>query len=75
MKSTMKHPIDDIVGFFSGLFGGSVYAFIAGITWQNAFDSLGKLLWLGFVAMFTGGMGILGKHLVQKHLLKKDKKQ
>lgn len=67
----MKHPIDDIVGFFSGLFGGSVAAWVMGITWQNAWESAGKLLWLGFVAMFTGGMGVLGKHLIQRYLKRK----
>ncbi len=66
----MKHPVDDVVAFFSGLTGGSIYAWIAGITWSSFFTSAGQLLWLGIVAMFTGGAGVLGKHMVTK-LIKK----
>lgn len=69
----LKHPADDIVGCVSGLFGGVLYIHFAGVTWQNAFENIGKLCWVGFVAFFTGGMGILGKHVVQKYILKKKK--
>lgn len=68
----MKHPIDDIVAFFSGVTGAGIYSAILGITWTDVVHSAGQILWLGFVAMFTGGMGVLGKHWVTK-LLKKRK--
>ncbi len=69
----MKHPIDDVVAFFSGLFGGSMYAFIAGITWTSLFENALQLFYLGFIAAFTGAMGVVGKHLIGKYLNKKKK--
>lgn len=66
----MKHPIDDIIGFISGLFGGGIYL---AINWQRVWDGVGNLLWLGVIAMFSGAMGILGKHLASKYLKRKKK--
>lgn len=75
MKSVMKHPIDDLVGAISGLLGGSVYIWIGGITWQTFYEGAGQIFWLGFVAFLSGAMGILGKHLMDKYLKRKNKKQ
>jgi len=73
MKAIMKHPIDDIIAFVSGTFGGSLYMVIAGITWQSFFDSALQMLWVGFVAAFTGAMGVVGKHMIGKYINKKKK--
>jgi hypothetical protein len=70
-SSEMKHPIDDIVAFISGLGGSSIYAWVCGITWESAWDSTAKLLWIGIVALFSGAMGVLGKHLMGKLFKKK----
>jgi hypothetical protein len=72
MKSqSMKHPIDDIVGAISGLFGGTLYVWIGGITWQSFYQGFGQLIWLAFVAFLSGAMGILGKHLMDKYIKRK----
>ena len=64
---------DNTIGFFSGIFGGSMYVKFAGITWQSAWESMGHVLWLGFIALLSGAMGVLGKHLAQKYLKRKTK--
>jgi hypothetical protein len=64
----MKHPIDDIVGLVFGIAGGGIYAKLMGITWQFAWQSLGHIIWIGFIAVFSGAMGVIGKHLATKYL-------
>jgi xanthine/uracil permease len=71
---TMKHPVSDMIAFLYGNAGGAIAAWIMGITWQTAYESIGHLLWLGFAAAFTGGMGVLGKHAVNKYLKRKNQK-
>ncbi len=67
----MKHPIDDIVAFFSGVTGAWVYSAILGIHWSDILTSAGQLLWMIVVAMITGGAGVLGKHWMTKLLKRK----
>jgi hypothetical protein len=67
----MKHPIDDIVGFLSGFAGGGLYAKLMGITWYTAWENLGQIIWIGFIALFSGIMGVIGKHLATKYLKRK----
>lgn len=71
MNHFIRHFVDDIVAFVSGIAGGSAYLKIAGITWQDAWQNIEHLLWLGFVAMFTGAMGVIGRHLIIKYFKKK----
>lgn len=59
----------------SGIAGGGLYITLGKIDWQVLFNSLGSLLWLGFIALFSGAMGVLGKHLASKYLKRKNKKQ
>lgn len=66
--------LDDAIGWAGGILGGSVYMLYAGITWENAWESLGSIIWVAFVAMLTGGAGKLGSHLVTKYLNRKKKK-
>jgi hypothetical protein len=73
MKAEMRHPIDDIIGAISGLFGGSLYLWFAGINWHTIYENAGKMVWLGFIAFISGAMGILGKHLMDKYLKRKKK--
>lgn len=70
----MKHPSDDIVGFLSGLLGGTLCVHIANLTFADIWSNAANFLILGVTAMFTGGMGVFGKHLVQKYLLHRKNK-
>lgn len=72
MKLAMNSMNDTVAALF-GIVGGIITSLIMGITWQNAWENAGNLLWLGFVAMFTGGMGIVGKKLVEKYWDKRKK--
>ena len=69
----MGQKYDDLTGFISGLAGTTLAINLAGITWQSAWESFGQILWLGFIALFSGGMGVLGKHLITKYLNRKKK--
>lgn len=69
----MNYNTDDIIAAGSGLVGGLVTTVLMDITWQSAWENLGHLLWVGFVAMFTGAMGVIGKHLIDKFLKRKKK--
>jgi hypothetical protein len=71
MKQTMKHPVDNIIGFFSGIAGGGAYAMFANITWRSILDNAGQLMWMAFVALVSGGAGVIGKHLADKYLKRK----
>lgn len=70
----MKHPSDDIVGFLSGLLGGTVCVHLANFTFDDIWSNAVNFMVLGITAMFTGGMGVLGKHLVQKYIMRKKNK-
>jgi len=69
----MEQKYDDLTGFISGLAGTTLAINLAGITWQSAWESFWQILWLGFIALFSGGMGVLGKHLITKYLNRKKK--
>lgn len=69
----MEQKYDNITGFISGIFGGIAYINFANITWETAWESIGHLLWLGFIALFTGAMGVAGKHLITKWFKRKTK--
>lgn len=74
MKTAMEQNNDNLVGFISGIAGGVTYLFFAGITWVTAWENVGNILWLGFVALFSGVMGVLGKHWAGKYLKRKSRK-
>lgn len=65
---------EDISGAVFGFLGGAGAVHFMEITWQTAWENLGSLLWVGFVALFTGAMGAVGAHLVKKYLLKRKNK-
>ena len=67
----MHEKYDELTAFISGIIGGSVTIHIIGISWQDILSNVSNLLWIGFVALFTGGMGVLGKHIVTKILKRK----
>lgn len=62
----MNQRFDDLTAFLSGLVGAILAINLMDITWDIAWENLGRLLWLGFVALFSGAMGVLGKHLISK---------
>lgn len=64
IKILMHEKYDEITAFISGLIGGVATIHIMDITWNDVWNNAGQLIWVGFVALFTGGMGVLGKHLV-----------
>lgn len=61
---------EEAAGIIGGLVGGISAIHLMGITWETAWSNLGHLLWVGFVALFTGAMGALGTHLVKKYIIK-----
>ena len=67
----MQQKYDELTGFIFGTAGGFGAVNLLGITWNTAWQNVGQLLWVGFIALFTGGMGVLGKHLVTKWLKRK----
>lgn len=67
----MEQKNDTLVGIISGILGGSIYANFADITWQTVWANAGHVLWLGFIALFSGTMGVIGKHWAQKYLKRK----
>lgn len=64
----MEQKYDELTAAISGIVGGFISIHLMGITWQTAWEYLGQLLWVGFIALFTGGMGVVGKHFVSKWL-------
>ena len=70
----MEHNNDGLIGFLSGITGAGFAAHLLNITWDTAWQNLGQLLWLGFIALFSGAMGVLGKHMVGKLIKKYTKK-
>jgi len=71
----MNERFDDLTGFLSGLIGAALAIGLMDITWNIAWENLGRLLWLGFVAGFSGAMGVLGKHLISRLLKYWNKKR
>lgn len=72
----MEEKYDKLTGFIGGILGGGFYFHFMDLTWEQIWSNALNLVWLGVVALFTGGMGVLGKHLVSQYLLKrKNKKQ
>lgn len=69
----MIQKYDELTAFLSGIAGSLLAINLAGITWETAWANLGNLLWLGFIAMFSGAMGVLGKHLINKLMRRKSK--
>lgn len=69
---------DNVVSFLSGIIS---LAFCMSFTdihlsWGQLGESALNLLWLGIIAMFTGGMAVLGKHSVGRYLaIRKRKKR
>lgn len=61
---------EEAAGIIGGLLGGIGAIHFMGITWETAWSSLGHLMWVGFVALFTGAMGALGTHLVKRYIIK-----
>lgn len=76
MRPAMNHNLDDMIGAIGGLLGGIVTSMILGVTWHSAWENVINLIWLGVGAMFTGGMGMVGKKLVERYMeRRKNKKQ
>lgn len=73
VKAMHNVSSEGLTGAIFGYIGGSGAAYFLGITWKTAWENLGGLLWVGFVALFTGAMGAIGAHLVKKYLLKRKK--
>jgi len=71
----MEEKYDAITAFFSGIIGSAlaIHFELAQINWASIFENAGHMIWLGFVALFSGGMGVLGKHLITKYLNRKKK--
>ena len=67
------NPEDLIVGV-AGAIVGVLTSFFLGITWQIVFESVANLIWLGFVALFTGAMSVVGKRLIEKYYKSKSNK-
>ena len=63
MKIQMHQKYDELTGFLAGLVGGGLTIHLMDITWKDIFNNAGQLVWVGFVALFTGLMGVLGKHV------------
>jgi hypothetical protein len=68
---------DTVVAFLSGIISLAFCMSFADIrlSWDQVWESALNLLWLGIVAMFTGGMAVLGKHSVGKYLAIRKKKR
>lgn len=62
---------EQISGVVWGLIGGRIGMYIMGITWDRLLSEGGHVLWLGFIAFFTGAMGALGTHLAKKYIINK----
>lgn len=73
MKAMERIPTDDwitgIIGAIVGLFSTS----LMNITWQELFENIWHFLGVGLIALFTGAMSVVGKHLIEK-LIKRKKK-
>lgn len=63
----MNYNVDDLLGFFSGLFGAIITSWMLGISWPSVWGEVVNVIWIGIGAMFTGGMGMLGKKVVEKY--------
>jgi nicotinamide riboside transporter PnuC len=64
----MKHSSDNIIGLFSGLIGGSTYAWIS---WNAFFEGAAKLMWVAIIAAISGAAGVAGKYLMNKYIKRK----
>ncbi|MEO0312291.1 MAG: hypothetical protein RIQ89_1948 [Bacteroidota bacterium] len=67
----MKYTWDTMTAFICGTIGGGAYTQLAKINWDTIMSNGADLLWMAFVALVSGGAGVLGKHLVAKYLKRK----
>jgi len=70
MKAIMHfNKIEEWVAWIFGITGGCIaYAnmpILLHLDWSFLLTSIFKLLWTGFVALFSGAMGVVGKRLVE----------
>jgi hypothetical protein len=75
MKAQMNYNLDDWLGAISGMVGAIMTGWVLGITWHSAWEDFINLVWLGVGAMFTGGMGMLGKKLAERFWEKRKNKK
>lgn len=68
----MEYQNENGTAFLSGIIGPALIKIFIGfnLNWQTVEDAVLNMLWIGVVAAFSGGMGVLGKHYVGK-LIKK----
>lgn len=65
----MEYQNENGTAFLSGIIGHIlINNILIGIhfDWQTVSDAVINLAWIGTVAAFSGGMGVLGKHYVGK---------
>lgn len=65
---------DYIVGGI-GAAVGLIATNLLGVTWQTFSDSVTHLVWVGFIAFFSGIMSVLGKKAIEKFMDKMKRKK
>jgi len=71
--------IDKAIAWVFGMIGGcfayiNIPVIFLGISFADVMDKVVGLAWAGFVAIFTGGMGVFGKRLFEKYFIKRKSK-
>ena len=67
--------VEKMIAWICGMAGGCLAYANAHLMfidlWGTIQDKLLSILWAGFVAFFTGAMGVLGKRMIEKLFKKK----